>query len=415
MFIGISIFLHKFVYRLPISMKYFKLKTLICLVIVLLAFSDANAQKKHFIFVQSENNEPFYIMINNKNYSSTLSGYLIIPRLKNGKYFFVTGFPKEKYPEQKFSYIINDKDVGFVLKQNGKSGWSLFNVVDFTNIMANAPDWETDKIKNDTIQIEDIYAINTSSKPSTHSSSEVIINSTTPTTENISPKPLAHVNKDTIKFQTNTVLSTNNSTNHTAKEVESTNTTNTQTSTSKNNISVNSEKKIIKTYQKNDINGIDEMYIDYTTNPSDTIIIFIPINAQEEIQDTQEKHNTDKINYSNSPKSKNSSNTISASNSTQYNTSCVYLATEADYLKTRKIMSYETSDDKMIKAAKKSFTNKCYYVEQIQKLGLLFISEQSRLKFFKEAYPNVYDKSNFASLEIQFTISSVINQFRQVK
>jgi hypothetical protein len=40
-------------------------------------------------------------------------------------------------------------------------------------------------------------------------------------------------------------------------------------------------------------------------------------------------------------------------NSNQYNKSCVYLATENDFARTRKLMSLETTDDKMISTAKK--------------------------------------------------------------
>jgi hypothetical protein len=385
------------------SMKYFNPKAFLCLLILILASTAINAQKKHFIYVQSENKEPFYVMINNKNYSSSLSGYLIIPRLKNGKYFFIAGFPKDKYPEQKFTYVVNDKDAGFVLKQFGNNGWGLFNVVDFSNLMANDTNWEQDKKQNDTIQLEDTYSVNTNIKPQIQVSSEA--NNAEQKTTLVKTNT---INKEEIDISaTTTKKDTPNSSEK--KATEAATFSNNQTKINNTNADnadqtpiTSSPKRIVRVYQKNSINGVDEMYLDYTSNPADTIIVFIPLNAETD--------NNPNINL---PQNKIQPNSKSQANVNQYNTSCVYLATESDYLKTRKLMSAETSDDKMIKTAKSTFSNKCYYVEQIQKLGLLFLSEQSRLKFFKAAYSNIYDRYNYSSLEMQFTLSSLINQFRQ--
>lgn len=389
------------------SMKYFKSKAFLCLFVLFFISTVVKAQKKHFIYFQSENKEPFYVMINNKNYSSSLSGFLIIPRLKNGKYFFIAGFPKDKYPEQKFSYVVNDKDAGFVLKQYGKNGWGLFNVVDFSNLMANDNNWEQDKIQNDTIQIDDSFAINSYDKPNLQGSSEskkIVHEKAEPKTpSNI--KIVSDTSSNTKKSEdslSTQKFSAENSTaliNHSKVHVDKTvNITQTNSTTT--------NKRIIRAYQKNVINGVDEMYLDYTINPTDTIIVFIPISTETETNFND-----------NLPQNQvhNKSNSSTNVNANQYNTSCVYLATESDYLKTRKLMSAETSDDKMIKTAKNNFSNKCYYVEQIQKLGLLFLSEQSRLKFFKTAYQNIYDRYNYSSLEMQFTLSSVISQFRQLQ
>ena len=410
----------------PISMKILLNKIGIMGLIVFVTISTANAQKKYFMYLQSENNEPFYIMINNKNYSSSLSGYMVIPRLKNGKYFFVAGFPKDKYPEQKFSYVVNDKDVGFVLKQYGKDGWGLFNVVNFSTIMANANDWEQDKMKNDTIKIDDSYSINTNIKPTTTQATPIVQqvtqNSNKSITKTEEPNTIAATKE--IKTETNStaqqkkaeeipiatskenVITTSVASGPIKPVIAQASYTEENITTQKTVVTTTaSPRGIIKSYQKNGINGIDEMYIDYTISPTDTIVVFIPLNTEKQSNDkaaTTEK-NTESV--SNFDTHKNNSN--------QYNTSCVNLATEADYLRVRKLMSAETSDDKMIQIAKKTFANKCFYTEQIQKLGLLFLSEQSRLKFFKTSYSVIFDRFNYPSLETQFTLSSVINQFRQ--
>lgn len=365
------------------------------------------------MYIQSENKEPFYVIINNKNFSSSLSGYLVIPRLKNGKYFFIAGFPKNKYPEQKFSYVINDKDVGFVFKQFGKEGWGLFNIIDFTKIMANAQDWETDKMQNDTTTIDDTYSISpiikTTEKTSITSKEEPTKKTETVATNNEKEnKVTTNQQKETAtekkeKEEKEEIETTATSTTSTTSTSKTTITTSPQqddkkTTSTKTEVVNNNKKGIIRSYQKNGVNGLDEMYIDYTITPFDTIIVFIPL--QTEYIATSYKTNT-------------TEETNNTNNKNEYNTACVNLATESDVLRIRKLMSSESTDESMIQIAKKSFANKCFYVEQIQKLGLLFLSEQNRLKFFTTAYPFIYDKFNYPSLEMQFTLSSVINQFRQ--
>ncbi|MBC7720844.1 MAG: DUF4476 domain-containing protein [Pedobacter sp.] len=98
--------------------------------------SNAFAQTKvnHFIYIQSETKEPFFLMLNGVNYSSSPNGYLILAKLQNGLINFIIGFARDKYPEQKFSYLVADKDLGFSLKLNGNKQWELFNLQDFTTV-----------------------------------------------------------------------------------------------------------------------------------------------------------------------------------------------------------------------------------------------------------------------------------------
>lgn len=328
-----------------------------------------NAQKKYFIYIQAEEKQPFYITINNKNFSSSVNGHLVIPRLKSGKYFFTAGFPKEKYPEQKFTCVVADKDQGFVLKQYGKDGWGLFNLITFTSTMANAADWEKDKAVNDTTKIDDDYTI----VPSKTNESKPVVTSKTSETKEVKP--------DTEKPKDSSVSTTNTAATESTKAT------------------------IVRTYQKGGAQGVDEVYVDYSATPKDTIVIFIPKEFT--------KASTEIVTPKNNPQVADTSKNKNPGKASEYNTSCVQMATDNDFAKTRKLMSLETTDDLMIVSAKKSFSNKCYYVEQIKNLGLLFISEKSRLKFFTMAKPFIYDRLNYASLETQFSLSASIDQFRK--
>src|SRR6476660_9510016 len=80
-----------------------------------------HAQQKHFVYVQSEDKQPFAIILNGKVYSSSDYGYIIIPRLDDGDYTFRVSFPMNKFPEQSFSCTVNKKDAGYTLKTDNNT------------------------------------------------------------------------------------------------------------------------------------------------------------------------------------------------------------------------------------------------------------------------------------------------------
>jgi len=85
------------------------------------------AQQEYFIFIQADNNQPFYAIVNTKTHSSTPKGNLIIPKLRDSIYQITIGFPGNKYPEQVFAVAMNKKDKGFQLRPASASEWNLFN------------------------------------------------------------------------------------------------------------------------------------------------------------------------------------------------------------------------------------------------------------------------------------------------
>ena len=85
------------------------------------------AQQNHFIYIQADNQQAFYVKLDKKIMSSTVSGYLIIPKLPDGQYDFTIGFPKNEWPEQNITCSINQADAGYLLKNFGEKGWGLFN------------------------------------------------------------------------------------------------------------------------------------------------------------------------------------------------------------------------------------------------------------------------------------------------
>jgi hypothetical protein len=369
---------------MPVLMKHtFNLRQSLFGFLFFMLATVANAQKKHFIYIQAEDKQPFYVMLNNKNYSSTMSGYLVIPKLKNGRYFFTAGFPKDLYPEQKFTCVVEDKDLGYSFKRFGDKGWGLFDYISFKTIMANPSDWEKDKAIYDTVKLNtDEAFVSDALKP-------VVSNVPAKKAEDISPqidKPAA-----TAKSSMDNPAATkpvdaglNQSINVTVPSTSAT-----------------GRLHIAKTYERSNSQGIDQVYVDYMPNRNDTIAIFIPYTSQDAQNEQKSETGSDTIKH----------NVIG--NSNQYNRSCVHLATDDDYAKIRRQMSYETTDDKMIASARRSFKNKCITTEQVKNLGLLFLSEQNRYKFFVSAKPFIYDVFNYPSLETEFKVGNMIDQFRK--
>ena len=110
-------------------------KLILCLFFSLVT-SIAFSQKIYFVYLQTESEQPFFVKLNEKVYSSTASGYLIIPKLRDSTYNINIGFPDNKWPNQIFSIIVNHKDRGFLLKNFGEKGWGLFDLQNLSVQMA---------------------------------------------------------------------------------------------------------------------------------------------------------------------------------------------------------------------------------------------------------------------------------------
>lgn len=113
-------------------LSFFSCKTW-CLITGVLFFSTVYGQTSRYLFIQTENNQPFYLRLMGANLSSNATGYLLIPKLTDGEYELNIGFAQTD-KEQKFTIKIEGKDLGFSLKQELDNTWSLFNLVDFNLI-----------------------------------------------------------------------------------------------------------------------------------------------------------------------------------------------------------------------------------------------------------------------------------------
>jgi hypothetical protein len=114
--------------------KYLKVSLLIPFFLLMALKMTAQGQR-YFLYIQSERAQPFYVRFDGKVLSSTEKGYLIIPKLPAGTANMKIGFASGDSPEQQFQIKISgSSDLGFLLKQDGNSGYNLYNITTFAVI-----------------------------------------------------------------------------------------------------------------------------------------------------------------------------------------------------------------------------------------------------------------------------------------
>ncbi|QJB33858.1 DUF4476 domain-containing protein [Chitinophaga oryzae] len=93
--------------------------------------------QQHYVYIQSEKGQPFYVKVNGQVLSSTERGYIILPRLDAGTVPMSIGYAQSEGPaqEQKFYVRIAKNDQGFLLKKG-----ALYNLQTFRETKADNGD-----------------------------------------------------------------------------------------------------------------------------------------------------------------------------------------------------------------------------------------------------------------------------------
>jgi hypothetical protein len=102
-----------------------------------MAFQGLSAQ--HYIFIEADGQQPFYLKQGNTMLSSSAAGFLIIPKVTASEMEFSIGFPKNIYPEVSFYINGIDRDRGFQLKMMEGQAWSLFDRTSLEVIKGGVP------------------------------------------------------------------------------------------------------------------------------------------------------------------------------------------------------------------------------------------------------------------------------------
>jgi hypothetical protein len=109
-------------------MKGFFLRSISLCVIFCIVVTAGYAQQKRFVYIQTENRQPFYIKLDNKILSSSAAGYIILAGLADSIYNLAIGFPNYDSHGQNVTISLKDTDAGYLVKNQGEKGCSLLNL-----------------------------------------------------------------------------------------------------------------------------------------------------------------------------------------------------------------------------------------------------------------------------------------------
>ncbi len=336
--------------------------------------------QNHFVYLQTENKQPFYVKVNSEILSSTSSGYLIVPKLVDSNYQFLIGFPANEWPEQSITLSVK-KDVGFLLKNFEEKGWGLFDLKTFS-IVING-----NKLKTN-------LATTTKSNDRFSTLLSEVVNDSSIL---VNPLPQNKLPEDSV-IQVASSLP----------------------SLVKNSEEMQKDMPIQKISSEINNLGLEMIYADQSEN--DTVIAAITlvkdsvqaINLSETLSDSNAENDTSGSNRATEQKKDPETPAIQPPSvkkdtatkmdflvvkTPMINSNCSKNAVKADVEKLERKMVSENTDDDKLKAAKKVFKSKCFTTQYIRELSGLFITSAGKYNFFDMAYPYVSDSGLYHTLE----------------
>lgn len=379
-------------------------------------FSDISAQKNHFVYIQTENKQAFYVKLDKKVFSSSASGYLVVPKLINGTYHFAIGFPKNEWPEQLMVCTIDNKDLGYLLKNFGDKGWGLFNLQTMEVVMSGEK-------SNDHAELKE-----TKTDPFSDMLSTVVNDPTLKNTEPVKEAPVKESatpveKKEEVKpvveeVKTPVHVITKEMSTITAEGTEMVYVDAFGELRDTIRIFMEAEKQVTETPEEvKDTVVVKTDSVQKVEEPNEkTVVTEVAVPVQPEVKPVVEEKATpvaeNKVERQVQPVPVVNTDTAAVQVSPMINSDCKQMAGEEDFLKLRKKMAAADNEDEMVAVAKKVFKTKCFTTEQVKNLGVLFLKDAGRYAFFDMAYAFVSDSHHFASLESQLTDPYYISRFR---
>ncbi len=388
-----------------------------------------NAQRIYFIYLQTDNGNPFFIRINDRLYNSTSPGYLIVPGLIDSTYNLKIGFPGQDR-DFDFTAAINKKDHGYLIKNFGDKGWGLFD-----------------------LQSLNIQMSSSASKSTFHSDERggSAVNAFTDMLSKAADDPTLKQNPVFAKEEGEKPQVTEAVVKEEKKpETISTAIDNSKAEQMTNNKPADADKSLVEEKAANEIpevykrslvkkisgtassEGFESVFTDqYPDGETDTVRILIPVDENKSVASTEEKpveqnetrkfldfsSDTTRIVNSSKPGEKKTPLQEEAENdkpvsSVEKRNDCKAIAANDDFLKLRRKMAGKSDDDGMIDEAKKYYRTKCFTTEQIRHLSSLFLSNAGKYNFFNASYNHASDMESFSSLQSELNDEMYINRFK---
>ncbi|MFT4152449.1 DUF4476 domain-containing protein [Parafilimonas sp.] len=382
----------------------------------------AKTQQKHFIYVQSEDRQPFAIVMNGKVFSSSDYGYIIIPKLDDGEYKFTVSFPLNKFPDQSFTCAVNKKDAGYYLK-NGSNGWALENMQTQQSIASGTAHAGSDNAFGN--MLSDVVSDSTLTKPiaatpapatekpvvdaaSTTETTPAVVPATTGTAS-AQPEKIGELKADTgtnMLFVDNSqpgsdtisvFIPTEPKGTERAGEVTAAN--DTGNAATQDSFATAASQDTSPAETKQEAKAGEPVFLD-TDKPSAK-------GSEKTTADVSNPfYNAETNKAATTPVETHTEATPSENNATTHNTAatrqgCDNMLSDEDLNKLKRKMFSQDNDDAMVKYAVKSVSKKCISTDQVKALGSLLSSDDGRYNLYDSLYKYVYDYGNYATLETQ--------------
>jgi|GEM_PF-1790359 len=357
---------------------------IVFIIMATMAFQGLNAQ--HYIFIEADGQQPFYLKQGNTMVSSSAAGFLILPKITSSEMEFSIGFPKNSYPEVSFYINGTDRDRGFQLKLMEGQGWSLFDRTSLEVIkgeMPKAAPIEMQLTKKEEGSFAKLLAVAIDDKSLLDSMPKK--DSIGKMTEK---RPMIKADQALVGKKTDANVPAIKPVINAA-----------ETDVAKKNVdtsSVPSPQKpntstLIVQENNSTVIAVKDSPVGLAVGPSKDTIFKTTVKTVE-----------NKINEA--PLQSKAIITVTA---------CDHpIASAKDLLSLQKKLLGIASDEGQRNYAVKAFGQKCFNTKQALEIGWFFVDENSRLQLFKALQPLIADKASFGNLEVSFLKEENIIAFR---
>ncbi|QOR76321.1 MAG: DUF4476 domain-containing protein [Thermoflavifilum sp.] len=91
--------------------------------------------EKHFVYIQSDQHQLFYVKLNDQIISANPPGYVVLSPVQPGRLDLIIGFPRNTYPEQRYQINIPaHQDKGYLLKRINDREFALYDLHQYTEL-----------------------------------------------------------------------------------------------------------------------------------------------------------------------------------------------------------------------------------------------------------------------------------------
>lgn len=434
--------------------------------------------QNHFIYIQSENKEPFYVKWQDRTVASSASGYVVIPKVQDGDHTVQIGFSSDSWLLKKFSFRIAGRDAGFMLKKTGEDSWVLYNLQTTRTILAEAgPVASTvyprsdDAFVNILADVVEMPSLNKpEEKPKAKDTSVVIAKEASEskvvstegigksgardTVTRLSPMVQEKAVVENIKTDLQPSVVNNKKEEVPPRKEKS-------VARPADSVRMNQKPVVVRQDAVAAVNdrmksaspadsapkaGGEILAVNNYLHRNERLMLFIVSEGlQKDTVDilmeypgkrNREKKKSEKKSIEKEEPVKPVEKPavqeglkaevkaevqkpagVPVAAAVPEKVSFIYCKDSAsadDFLKLRKRMAAENSEDAMLERAGKVFRSKCFTVNQVRNLSYLFMDEEKKLLFLESSYPCVPDKSNFGTLENLLTDPARIGRLRNL-